>query len=68
MPLASGAKAVLVAVHKAARRHEMYRGDELLEAYAVSLGRDHAKRVCEIHIAGFPSREARTIVFLTKSR
>jgi murein L,D-transpeptidase YafK len=38
-PLPSGAKADLVVVHKAARRLELYRGDELLKAYAVSLGR-----------------------------
>jgi hypothetical protein len=38
-PLAAGNKADLVLVHKAARRLELYRGNELLKAYRVSLGR-----------------------------
>jgi murein L,D-transpeptidase YafK len=38
-PLPPGTKADLVVVHKAARRLELYRGNELLKAYQVSLGR-----------------------------
>jgi len=38
-PLQPGAKADLVVVHKAARRLELYRGNELLKAYQISLGR-----------------------------
>jgi hypothetical protein len=38
-PLPSGTKADLVVVHKEARRLELYRGNELLRAYHVSLGR-----------------------------
>ena len=37
-PLPPGTKADLVVVHKAARRLELYRGNELLKAYQVSLG------------------------------
>jgi murein L,D-transpeptidase YafK len=38
-PLPPDAKADLVVVYKAARRLELYRGDVLLQSYAVSLGR-----------------------------
>src|ERR1700690_679984 len=38
-PLPPGTKADLVVVHKAARRLELYRGNELLKAYQISLGR-----------------------------
>jgi hypothetical protein len=38
-PLPSNAKVDLVVVQKAARRLELYRGDQLVKAYAVSLGR-----------------------------
>jgi murein L,D-transpeptidase YafK len=38
-PLAPGTKADLVVVHKAARRLELFRGNELLKSYQVSLGR-----------------------------
>lgn len=37
--LPAGTKADLVVVHKAARRLELFRGNELLKTYAVSLGR-----------------------------
>jgi murein L,D-transpeptidase YafK len=38
-PLAAGAKADLVVVHKAARRLDLYQGGVPLKSYAVSLGR-----------------------------
>jgi murein L,D-transpeptidase YafK len=41
-PLPRGTKADLVVVHKAARSLELYRGNELLKAYQVSLGRHPA--------------------------
>jgi murein L,D-transpeptidase YafK len=38
-PLSTGTIADLVVVHKAARRLELFRGNELLKTYTVSLGR-----------------------------